>query len=75
MGGGDDIVRIHPSDDGGGSCTIYGYAIAGPVNPGDNPWSFAPLLPPLNLVGGSQYTFYVGVSQGDGGDGGDGGGD
>lgn len=66
QGGGDDVVRLHPSDQGDDACTIYGYAIAGPVNPDDNPWNFVPLAPPLDLAAGSQYTFYVGIANQDG---------
>jgi hypothetical protein len=43
------------------------------VNPGDNPWSFTALSPALNVVAGSQYSFYVGISYGDEDEGGDGG--
>lgn len=64
QGGGEDVVRMQPRDQGN-ACTVFGYAIAGPVNPGDNPWMFAPLAPPLNLTAGSQYTFYVGVANQD----------
>lgn len=65
QGGGDNVVRLQPRDAQSNACTIYGYAIAGPVNPGDNPWIFAPLTPPLNLTAGSQYTFYVGIANED----------
>jgi hypothetical protein len=63
-------MRSHDgSGSGGGNCTITGFAIAGPVNVTDNPWSFAPIVPPLNLVGGTPYSFYIGMTIG-GGDGG-----
>ncbi len=62
-GGGDNAKRPHDGQ-GGGGCTVIGSAIAGPVNATDDPWSFAPLTPALNLTAGTQYTFYIGVSHG-----------
>jgi len=71
---GDNARRSH---DGGGSgsgngCQINGFAIAGPVNATDNPWSFAPITPALVLTGGQQYSFYIGMSTGEGDGGGSG---
>lgn len=75
MGGGDNGIGLHGFDssgsgssgsNGNGNCTVYGYAIAGPVGATANPWVFDPLSPPLQMTAGSQYSFYVGVASGDG---------
>jgi hypothetical protein len=69
-GGGDVAGRRNPADGGGGGDNIEGIAIAGPVDPSANPWSFAPLTPPLTLIQGVDYFFFVGTPSGDHGGGG-----